>query len=231
MVVRAWYRARRAATPRDHVLKAPNRGLPAGAGLTPISNILDTESTMKEIAPPTPALRIRRLHTLDPDALQQLADVLVDCVEGGASVSFMLPLERPRALAFWQGVAASAARGERVLLVAEDAAGICGTVQLVVDLPENQPHRAEVSKMLVHRRARCRGLGAALMQAVESEAQSLGKTLLVLDTASAEAERLYERQGWVRCGSIPGFALLPGGGLCATTLFYRSQAAGPISRP
>ena len=175
--------------------------------------------------------RIRRLHAPDPIALQQLADVLVDCVEGGASVSFMLPLDRPRALTFWQGVAASAARGERVLLVAEDEAGICGTVQLVVDLPENQPHRADVSKMLVHRRARCRGLGAALMQAIEIEAQELGRTLLVLDTASAEAERLYERQGWVRCGVIPGFALLPAGGLCATTLFYRQLPEGPTHEP
>jgi len=176
---------------------------------------------MKEdhLYPTKPA--IRRLAAPSPQDLQQLSQVLVDCVAGGASVSFMWPLSLQRALAFWQGVAASAARGERVLLVAEDDGGICGTAQLVVDMPENQPHRADVSKMLVHRRARCRGLGAALMQAVEVEARHLGKTLLVLDTASAEAERLYERQGWVRCGQIPGFALLPSGGLCATTLYYR----------
>ncbi len=175
-------------------------------------------------APLPPA--IHRLHAPGEQDLQQLARLLVDCVEGGASVSFMSPLSMDRALAFWQGVGAGVASGERVLLVAEDPAGICGTVQLVVGQPENQPHRADVSKMLVHRRARRRGLGAALMQALEAEAQALGKTLLVLDTASAEAERLYERQGWVRCGHIPGFALLPAGGLCATTLYYRQLAPG-----
>lgn len=172
----------------------------------------------------TPVVRtpqVRRLTTPTPAQLQQLAQVLVDCVAGGASVSFMAPLSLERALTYWQDVAAGVARGERVLLVAEDAEGICGTVQLVLDLPENQPHRADVSKMLVHRRARRRGVGAALMQAIEMEAPAHGRTLLVLDTASADAERLYERQGWLRCGHIPGFALLPQGGLCATTLFYR----------
>lgn len=182
---------------------------------------------MREIRQPPAAASVRRLLSPSPLQLQQLAEVLVDCVAGGASVSFMAPLGLPRALDFWQGVAASAARGERLLLVAEDEQGICGTVQLVVDQPENQPHRADVSKMLVHRRARRRGLGAALMRAVEDEARALGKTLLVLDTASAEAERLYERQGWVRCGVIPGFALLPAGGLCATTLYYRQLAPAP----
>jgi len=152
--------------------------------------------------------------------------VLMDCVASGASVSFMNPFTRERALAFWQRVTDDVSAGKRLLLVAEDAQGICGTVQLILDLPENQPHRADVSKMLVHRRARCRGVGAALMRAVEDEARALGKTLLVLDTASAEAERLYERQGWVRCGVIPGFALLPAGGLCATTLYYRQLAPG-----
>ncbi len=164
---------------------------------------------------------VRRLDAPSPEQLNQLAQVLVDCVEGGASVSFMLPLGLDRARAFWQGVAQGVAGGDRVLLVAEDGEGICGTVQLVCGLPENQPHRADVSKMLVHRRARRRGLGALLMQGAEDQARALGKTLLVLDTASAEAERLYERQGWVRCGHIPGFALLPAGGLCATTLYYR----------
>jgi GNAT superfamily N-acetyltransferase len=165
--------------------------------------------------------RILRVEQPSSAQLAQLASVLVDCVEGGASVSFMLPLSPDRALAYWQGVADDVTRGDRVLLVAADEAGICGTVQLALSLPENQPHRADLAKMLVHRRARRRGIGAALMQAAEEEARLLGKTLLVLDTASAEAERLYERQGWIRCGAIPGFALLPAGGLCATTLFYR----------
>jgi GNAT superfamily N-acetyltransferase len=98
---------------------------------------------------------------------------------------------------------------------------VIGTVQLVLDQPENQPHRAEVSKMLVSRNARRRGVGAALMSEAEKVARECGKSLLVLDTASAEAERLYERQGWQRCGVIPDFALLPAGGFCATTFFYR----------
>jgi GNAT superfamily N-acetyltransferase len=153
--------------------------------------------------------------------VEDLASVLIDCVEGGASVSFMLPLTRERALAFWRQVALGVAAGERALLVAEDARGVCGTVQLVLDQPENQPHRAELSKMLVHRRARRQGLGAALMRAAEATARECGKTLLVLDTASDEAERLYERQGWVRVGVIPGYALLPQGGLCGTTVYYR----------
>jgi ribosomal protein S18 acetylase RimI-like enzyme len=114
------------------------------------------------------------------------------------------------------------AAGERALLVAEDARGLCGTVQLIFDLPENQPHRADLAKLLVQRRARRPGLGAALMRAAEAAARECGKTLLVLDTASGEAERLYERLGWVRVGVIPGYALLPHGGLCGTTVYYRN---------
>src|SRR6476469_9909970 len=169
----------------------------------------------------------RRLHVLDEAQSDELADVLIDCVEGGASVSFMHPLSRERALAFWRRVAQGVAAAERALIVAEDGRGLCGTVQLVLDQPENQPHRAELSKMLVHRRARRQGLGAALMQAAEVTARECGKTLLVLDTASADAERLYERRGWVRVGVIPDFALLPRGGLCGTTVYYRNlEAAG-----
>lgn len=168
-----------------------------------------------------PATVLKRLYALDQAQAEQLADVLIDCVEGGASVSFMHPLTRERAMAFWRRVADGLAAGQRALLVAEDAAGICGTVQLVLDLPENQPHRADLSKMLVHRRARRLGVGAALLRAAEDMARDCGRTLLVLDTASQDAERLYERQGWVRVGVVPGFALLPGGGRCATTFYYR----------
>ena len=164
---------------------------------------------------------VRRLHTVDEAAIEGLADVLIDCVEGGASVSFMHPLSRERALGFWRRVARDVTAGGRALVVAEDAQGVCGTVQLVLDQPENQPHRAELSKMLVHRRARRRGLGEALMRAAEAAARECGKTLLVLDTANPEAERLYERMGWTRVGMIPGFALLPHGGLCGTTFYYR----------
>jgi GNAT superfamily N-acetyltransferase len=166
--------------------------------------------------------QVWRVRTLDEKQIDGLADVLVDCVEGGASVSFMLPLSRERAVAYWRHVAQEVASGHRAVFIAEDSQGVCGTVQLVFATPENQPHRADVSKMLVHRRARRLGLGAALMLSAEQTARECGKTLLVLDTASGDAERLYERMGWVRVGVIPGYALLPGGGLCDTTVYYRN---------
>ena len=166
---------------------------------------------------------VRRVHALDGALLEALVDVLIDCVEGGASVSFMHPLSRDQALAFWRKVASGVGAGERALIVAEDAGGPCGTVQLVLDQPDNQPHRADLSKMLVHRRARRRGVGSALMRAAESTAVECGKTLLVLDAVTGgDATRLYERLGWVRVGDIPKYALLPRGGLCSTTVYYRA---------
>jgi GNAT superfamily N-acetyltransferase len=151
-----------------------------------------------------------------------LAEVLLDCVEGGASVSFMWPLPRERALAFWRGVAEGVARGERVLLIAEDAEGIVGTVQLVTGLPENQPHRADVAKMLVHRRARRRGIAQRLMAAVDEAARAERRTVLVLDTVTGgDAERLYERAGWQRVGTVPNYALMPDGRFCGTTFFHK----------
>ncbi len=138
-------------------------------------------------------------------------------------MSFMYPMTRAKAEAFWKGVAAGAADGERVVLAAEDDTGtIVGTVQVVWAQPENQPHRGDVSKMLVHRRARRHGVGAALLSAAEECAVAAGKTLLVLDTASPDAERLYARQGWQLCGVIPNYALMPDGAPCATTVFYKS---------
>ena len=170
-----------------------------------------------------PTWSLRRLHALDDAQIDELAGVLIDCVEGGASVSFMHPLTRERAVAFWRRVANGVAAGERALLVAEDAHGVCGTVQLVLDQPENQPHRADLSKMLVHRRARRQGLGAALMRAAEATARECGKTLLVLDAVTGgDAERLYQRLGWKRVGVIPGYALMPRGEPCDTTVFYRN---------
>lgn len=164
----------------------------------------------------------RRLLTVDAPHVEQLADVLLDCVAGDASVSFMHPLSRARAVDFWRRVADGVHAQQRALLVAEDAQGICGTVQLIFDLPENQPHRADLAKMLVHRRARRQGLGAALMRAAESTARECGKTLLVLDAVTdGDAARLYGRLGWVRVGDIPNFALMPRGGYCSTTFFYR----------
>jgi ribosomal protein S18 acetylase RimI-like enzyme len=152
-----------------------------------------------------------------------LAEVLVDCVEGGASVGFMHPFGPDQATAFWTGVVAGAARGERLLFVAEDrATGVIeGTVQVVLAVPENQPHRGEITKMLVHRRARRRGVGEALMRAAEAAAIEAGKTLLVLDTASPDAERLYERLRWQRVGTIPDYALWPDGRYSDTVVFYK----------
>jgi GNAT superfamily N-acetyltransferase len=167
-------------------------------------------------------MNIRRLTDPTEAELHQLADVLCDCVAGGASVGFMQPLDHTRALAFWNKVAGGVRRGERALLVAEDTGGIVGTVQLVLDLPENQPHRADLAKMLVHRRGRRHGLGAALMRAAEALGRECGRSLLVLDTVTGgDAERLYARLDWRRCGEIPGFALWPQGGLCGTTVFYK----------
>lgn len=168
---------------------------------------------------------IRRLHQVEETQISALSQILVDCVEGGASVSFMTPLSLSRALAFWRRVAEDTAVGKRALLVAEDPQGICGTVQLIFDLPENQPHRADLAKMLVHSRARRQGLGAALMRAAESVAREEKKTLLVLDAVTGgDGARLYEKLGWVRVGNIPNFALYPNGGLCSTTYFYRDLA-------
>jgi len=153
-----------------------------------------------------------------------LGEVLMDCVEGGASVGFMSPLSQARAQSFWRIVAEDVAAGRRKLLIAEDSTtrGVLGTVHLVLAQPDNQAHRADVSKMLVHRKARRRGIGASLMREVEGEARALGKTLLVLDTVTgSDAERLYGRLGWTKVGVIPDFALWPDGRPCATTYFYK----------
>jgi GNAT superfamily N-acetyltransferase len=159
--------------------------------------------------------------------IPELSDVLVDCVEGGASVSFMAPLPRETADAFWRTVADGVAAGTRILLVAEDREGgeLVGTVQVIGDTPPNQPHRADVAKMLVRRAARRRGLGAVLMRAAVDAARAAGKTLLVLDTVTGgDAERLYTRLGWTRVGVIPHYALMPDGRPCDTTVFYKSLA-------
>ncbi|CAJ0773283.1 GNAT family N-acetyltransferase [Ralstonia chuxiongensis] len=173
-------------------------------------------------------LTIRRLSANEASAcVDALADVLIDCVEGGASVSFMWPLSRDKAQTFWRGVAEGVARGERALLIAEDEAGaIHGTVQLVLAQPENQPHRADVAKMLVHRRARRKGVAQRLMAAIEEEARAEGKTVLVLDTVTGgDAERLYARAGWQRVGVVPNYALMPDGAFCGTTFFCKQLSA------
>jgi GNAT superfamily N-acetyltransferase len=166
---------------------------------------------------------VRRISPAEAaDLIEPLADVLVDCVEGGASVSFMQPMTRAKATSFWRGVVDGVARGERALLVAEDAQGVLGTVQLVLGLPENQPHRADVAKMLVHRRGRRRGVGRRLLDAVDHEARREGRHVLVLDTVTGgDAERLYARAGWQRVGAVPKYALMPDGPFCSTTFFYK----------
>jgi GNAT superfamily N-acetyltransferase len=168
------------------------------------------------------AIQIRCLESIGEREIQGLSDVLIDCVEGGASVSFMLPMTRAKAQTFWRSISASVTRGERVVLAAEDSTGaIVGTAQVILAQPENQPHRGDLAKMLVHRRARRRGVGAALLVAAERRALEAGKTLLVLDTASDDAERLYGRNGWERCGRVPDYALFPDGRPCATTFFFK----------
>jgi GNAT superfamily N-acetyltransferase len=170
-------------------------------------------------------IRIDNRVSLSDREIRELGDVLIDCVEGGASVSFMLPMTREKADAFWRDAAASAERGERVIIVAEVAGEIVGTAQVVWARPENQPHRADLSKMLVHRRARRHGVGAALLVGAEAAAREAGKTLLVLDTVTgSDASRLYTRNGWQRAGDIPDYALWPDGRHCSTTYFYKRLA-------
>jgi GNAT superfamily N-acetyltransferase len=178
----------------------------------------------------TASTTIRHLSTQEArEQIGALSAVLIDCVEGGASVSFMSPLTQERADAFWHGVAEGVTEGERILLVAQDDASgqIVGTVQIILKQPENQPHRADIAKMLVHGQARKRGIGAALMRAAEEAAAKAGKTVLVLDTVTGgDAERLYERVGWIKSGVIPNYALWPKGGFCDTTVFYKQISAG-----
>lgn len=177
----------------------------------------------------TTIVKIERLGQVDAAALQQLCEVLEDCVAGGASVSFMSPLTRQRAMSFWRRVAEGVAAGERMLYVARASSGaIVGTVQVVLDLPENQPHRGDLAKMLVHRSARRQGLGAALLAAAEAGAREVGRSLLVLDTVTGgDAERMYQRSGWQRCGVIPGYALHPDGRPCGTTVLWK-QLDSPV---
>jgi GNAT superfamily N-acetyltransferase len=180
--------------------------------------------------PATRATVVRLLGAREAvERIAELSAVLMDCVEGGASVSFIAPLTRPRADEFWRRVAEGVAASDRLLLVAEEpwSGEIVGTVQVVFAGPENQPHRGDVAKMLVRRSARRQGLGARLMGAAEEAALAAGKSLLVLDTVTGgDAERLYERLGWTRVGVVPDYALRPDGRLCDTTFFYKRLSSG-----
>jgi GNAT superfamily N-acetyltransferase len=179
-------------------------------------------STFPENAP----VEIAVLEKVAAADIAELAEVLADCVAGGASVSFMPPFGAAQATTFFEKIAAEVARGEAALLAARVDGRIVGTVQLGLALPPNQPHRADVRKLLVHRSARGRGIGAALMTAAEAAARKRGRTLLVLDTAlGGDAERLYAGAGWTRVGVIPNYALFPDGSPCDTVVFWKKISA------
>lgn len=168
------------------------------------------------------AVEIRRLTPDEVHAhVHGLADVLFDCVEGGASVSYMAPFAVEDARAAFAGFADDVVAGGRMLLAALLDGRVVGTVQVVYAQPPNQPHRADVAKLLVHRDARGRGVGRLLMQRAEQEARAEGRWLLVLDTASAAADRIYRSLGWNELGVVPDFALLPDGAPCDTTFFWK----------
>ena len=174
--------------------------------------------------PAADQIEVRRLAGAELDAhLDGLAGVLADCVAGGASVSYMAPFSHEDAREAFKEFAAEVAQGRRLLLGAFSDGELVGTVQVILALPPNQPHRAEIAKLLVHRSGRKRGIARLLMEHAESEARSEGKTLLVLDTVTGDgAERLYTRLGWTSVGVIPGYALYPDGRLCDTTVFWKA---------
>ena len=172
----------------------------------------------------TEKIEVRRLASDEVHAqLDGLAGVLVDCVAGGASVSYLAPFSHEQARAAFEAVAVEVEQGRRLLLAAFADGDVVGTVQVILALPPNQPHRAEIAKLLVHRSARRRGIAQLLMECAEAEARAEGKTLLVLDTVTGDAaERVYERLGWTKVGVIPGYALYPDRRPCDTTIFWKS---------
>jgi GNAT superfamily N-acetyltransferase len=169
-------------------------------------------------------LAVRRLSPADGRRhCGALADVLLDCVDGGASVSFMAGLSKPAAEFFFEKALDGVARGERILLAAFDDSTLVGTVQVLTATPANQPHRADIAKLLVHRSARGQGIATRLMEQAEEASRHIGKTLLVLDTVTGgDAERLYLRLGWTKAGIIPNYALFPDGTPCDTTIFWKA---------
>ena len=172
----------------------------------------------------TEQIEIRRLGAAEVhERLDGLAAVLVDCVEGGASVGYMAPFTHEEARRVYEAYAEDVEHGRRLLLAAFADGELVGTVQVVFAPHPNQPHRVDIARMLVHRSARRRGIAQRLMEHAEAEARAEGKTLLVLDTVTGDdAERLYARLGWTRVGVIPGYALYPDGRPCDTTVFWKS---------
>ena len=156
------------------------------------------------------------------DDLVELSDLLIDAVEDGASVGFLLPLTPEEAASWWSTILAEVDSGRLTVLVAREDGEIVGTVQLRLASMPNQRHRADVAKLLVRRAWRRRGTARALMASVESLARELGRSLLVLDTmAGSAAENLYRSLGWTEVGSIPDYAAWPDGKLGPTVIFYR----------
>ncbi|MFJ4620930.1 GNAT family N-acetyltransferase [Streptomyces sp. NPDC088812] len=161
------------------------------------------------------------------DRTEDLADLLVDTVDGGASVGFLAPLDRAEAVAWWAARAAGVAAGRLAVWTAQDAGRVVGTVSLALPDKPNSRHRAEIVKLMVHRDARGRGLGRALLATAEEAAAAAGVTLLHLDTETdSPAERLYRTAGWTRAGVIPDYAAGPAGVLRPTSLYYKRVAAG-----
>jgi len=166
-------------------------------------------------------LRIDRVAGTDELLVAGLTDVLLDAVQSGAGVSFMADLTREAAAAWWRRTL-EGATPRTVILVARDESGVVGTVQLQPAWPPNQPHRGDVAKLMVHRRARGKGVARALMEELERQARAQRFTLLLLDTCKGSAaERLYTSMGWTRVGEVPNFALNPDGSWCDTVFFYK----------
>lgn len=167
---------------------------------------------------------VRRLHYEEARRrVSELAAVLVDCVAGGASVSFMAGYSQREAEGFFSRVADGVGAGSRALFAGFADGTLAGTAQLITDMPPNQMHRADVAKMLVRRAARGKGLGKALLAAVEAEAKAQGKTLLVLDTMTdSVAETMYCAAGFVKLGAIPNFAQFPDGSFGPAAFFYKA---------
>jgi len=172
----------------------------------------------------TEQIEIRRLGATEVRAqLDGLAAVLADCVEGGAGVGYIAPFTHEEGRRVYEAYAEDVEQGRRILLAAFSFGALVGTVQIVFAPHPNQPHRADIARMLVRRSARRRGIARLLMERAESEARAAGKTLLVLDTVTGgDAERLYTRLGWTRVGVIPGYALSPNGRPCDTTVFWKA---------
>jgi ribosomal protein S18 acetylase RimI-like enzyme len=177
------------------------------------------------LPPSVTGIRIEPLGA-SPRVCAMLSDIIMDVVANGGSVSFMHPMPREQAESFWQKSLEAADRGERIVLGAWEGDELVATVTALLDLPPNQPHRAEIAKMMTRPSHRGRGVATALMREAERMAVERGRSLLVLDTAEEDgASRLYERLGFVYAGTIPDFALKPHGGLTGTKLYWKRIGA------